>query len=282
MKKILFSLLSFGLSLGLCLTAAAHSYDLNARQVTTFSEIIADLRLVQVVFIGEMHGVAAHHSAQLQVIKALHDGGTQVSIGLEMFRQDGQEALDRWVAGDMDEFEFGGIFLQNWSNWHAYRDIFIFARDKKIPLRGLNIPREIVRQVAREGFDSLSDGQQNLLPLTSCNVSPEYRDFIRRSLQGHADNGSAFEHFCEAQILWDASMAEKVAEYLQQHPQRLVVVLAGNGHSWKHGIDEQLSRIGTYRTRVLLPEVPGRIDLLHIDSDDADYLLQGVELGPLH
>jgi uncharacterized iron-regulated protein len=216
------------------------------------------------------------------VIKALHENGADVSIGLEMFRQDGQDDLDRWVRGELDEFEFGEIFQRHWSNWHAYREIFSYARDQKIPLVGLNIPRDIVNQVARQGFASLSDAQRAELPLAACNISPEYRSFIRRALHGHADNEKDFEHFCEAQMLWDASMAQNLEGHLLQHPQRLVVVLAGNGHSWKHGIPEQLARRGSYTTRVLLPEVPGRIDRQHIDSDDADYLLQGVEVGPLH
>ncbi len=282
MKQIIFLISMFGLSLGMSLSAAAHSFDLNTQEITTFAEIVADLRQSRAVFVGEMHGEAGHHSAQLQVIKELHEGGAEVSIGLEMFRQDGQDALDRWVRGDLEELEFGEIFLQHWSNWHAYREIFIFAREEKIPLIGLNIPREIVSQVAREGFASLTDAQRAELPLAACNVSPEYRNFIRRALHGHSDNETDFEHFCEAQMLWDSSMAEKLEDYLQQQPQRLVVVLAGNGHSWKHGIPAQLKRRGDYRTRVLLPEVHGRIDRQHIDSDDADYLLQGVEQAPLH
>ncbi len=282
MKRITIGLLLLFSSFGMSISAAAHSFNLNTQDVTTFAEIVADLRQSQAVFVGEMHGETGHHSAQLQVIKALREGGGEVSIGLEMFRQDGQDALDRWVRGELDEFEFGEIFQQHWSNWHAYREIFIYARDEQIPLIGLNIPREFVNQVAREGFASLSEAQRAQLPIATCNVSPEYRKFIRRALHGHADNERDFEHFCEAQMLWDASMAKNLESYLVAQPQRVVVVLAGNGHSWKHGIPEQLARRGSYRTRVLLPEVHGRIDLQHIDSDDADYLLQGVEVGPLH
>lgn len=282
MKQIILLIILLGVNLGTSISAAAHSFNLTTQQVTTFAEIVADLQQSRAVFVGEMHGEAGHHSAQLQVIKKLHESGADVSIGLEMFRRDGQQALDRWVRGDLDEFEFGEIFLQHWSNWHAYRDIFLFAREEKIPLIGLNIPREIVSQVAREGFASLSDAQRAQLPLAACNVSPEYQKFIRRALQGHADNESNFGQFCEAQMLWDGSMAKNLEDYLQQHPQQIVVVLAGNGHSWKHGIPAQLKRRGDYRTRVLLPEVHGRIDRQHIDGDDADYLLQGVAQAPLH
>lgn len=282
MKPIIGHLLLLVLSLGLPTLAAAHSYDLNHKQATTLENIVADLQTVQAVFIGELHDRPAHHQAQLQVIQELHRAGVEVSIGLEMFRRDGQPALDRWIQGRTSEAAFEKIFNEHWSMWEQYRDIFFYAQKENIPLLGLNIPRELVNQVARKGFASLSDQQRAELPLAACNVSPQYREFIRRAMNGHGDNATDFEHFCEAQMLWDASMAMNIEEYLQQHPQRTVVVLAGNGHSWKHGIAEQLQRRGSFDTRVLLPEIPGYIDLQTIDGDDADYLLQGVEEPPLH
>ncbi|PLX94489.1 MAG: hypothetical protein C0619_02850 [Desulfuromonas sp.] len=260
----------------------AHSVDLNSQQVTSLEKIIADLSQVQAVFIGELHDRQAHHDAQLQVIRELHQSGADVSVGLEMFRQDGQSELDRWVAGEIDEPQFVTTFNEHWQDWPLYREIFVYARDEKIPLIGLNITREIVNQVARAGFASLSDRQREKLPFATCDVSPEYRAFIRRALGEHAGEGGNFENFCEAQLVWDMNMAKVIEDHLTQQPQRTVVVLAGSGHSWKHGIPEQLSRRGTYPYRVLLPEVPGHIDLRTIDSGDADYLLQGVDLAPLH
>ena len=83
--------------------AAAHSFDLNRLEVTTLEEMVADLSGVQAVFIGEIHDQASHHAAQLQVVRALHEAGVPVSIGLEMFREDGQAELDRWRAGELEE-----------------------------------------------------------------------------------------------------------------------------------------------------------------------------------
>ena len=262
--------------------AVGHSYDLNRLEVTTLEEMIEDLSGVQAVFIGETHEQASHHAAQLQVIRALHEGGVPVSIALEMFRQDGQADLDRWRGGELEEDEFREIFARHWSYWPVYREIFLYARDNRIPLVGLNIPRQLVKQVARSGFSSLNAEQRRDLPLSYCDVSPRYRAFMSRTLQGHPLEGTAFENFCEAQILWDASMAVKLEHYLLENPGRTVVVLAGNGHAWRHGIPEQLLRRNTFITRVLLPEIPGRIDRATTSADETDYLLEGVDLGPLH
>jgi uncharacterized iron-regulated protein len=278
--RLLLLLLSFTL-VGINYSSA-HTFDLNRLDVTTLDKMIVDLSGAQVVFIGETHDQVSHHAAQLQVIRELHEAGIPVSVGLEMFRQDGQVNLDRWIAGDMDEDSFKEVYVRHWGDWHLYRDIFIYARDNRIPLVGLNIPRQLVNQVARRGFDSLSAEQRKDLPLAYCNISPRYREFMTRTLQGHPLEGTAFEYFCEAQILWDASMALNLEEYLRENPQRTVVVLAGNGHAWKHGIPEQLLRSGEYRIRVLLPEIPGRVDRSTTSLDEADYLLEGIDLGPLH
>ncbi len=270
------------LSLAPVTYAFAHSYDLKKKEAVPLNNIIEDVQQVKAVFIGESHDQLAHHQAQLQLITALHEAGAEISIGLEMFRQDGQEDLNKWTDGKLNEIEFSKIFLQHWGRWSMYRDIFVYARDQKIPMIGLNISRDIVNQVARKGFSSLSAKQKSRLPLARCNISPEYRAFIRRAFGGHDIDQKAFENFCEAQMLWDAYMAKTLKDYLTANPKRIIVVLAGKGHSWKHGIPSQLDRLGDYSYRVLLPEVPGSTDLQTMNYDDADYLLMGVEQGPLH
>jgi uncharacterized iron-regulated protein len=77
-------------------------------------------------------------------------------------------------------------------------------------------------------------------------------------------------------------MAQTLLDYLVRHPDSTIVVLAGSGHAWKHGIPEQERRRQGVEMRVLLPEVPGRIDPGNITSTEADYLLLGVDEAPLH
>lgn len=282
MKTMVRTQLFLLLSLAFSSAAWGHIFDLKRQQETSLNLVLEDLAGVQTIFIGELHDRQAHHQAQLQLIRELHQAGVILSIGLEMFRQDGQEQLDQWIDGKIEEKKFAGIFEEHWSLWEQYREIFRYAREKAIPLVGLNIRRELVNQVARQGFASLSPEQRAELPIAGCNVNPAYRDFIRRAYNSHGENSSEFEHFCEAQMLWDASMAKHLHEYLQRNPQRVVVVLAGNGHSWKHGIPEQLGLLGSFSHRVLLPETLGHTDLQTIGFEDADYLLQGLDQGPLH
>ncbi|BCR05089.1 hypothetical protein DESUT3_21580 [Desulfuromonas versatilis] len=268
------------LFLGLCLllTWAApvfghpHILDTQSRQEVEFSELVDDLSNTRLVFIGELHDHDGHHQAQLEIIRTLHEAGVALAIGLEMFRSDSQDQLDLWVANHLTERKFKAIYEQNWSMWERYRDIFVYARDFEVPMVGLNISRDITRQVAEEGFASLSADQSQELKGIACNVDPAYMDYIRRAMGGHGNHGKSFVYFCEAQLVWDSIMAKNLAEYLEQNPERTIVVLAGSGHNWKYGIPSQLQEYHPYPYKVILPEIIGRVDRTNATATDADYL----------
>lgn len=251
-----------------------HLLELSSGQEISKELLFDDLAQAQFIFVGELHGHEGHHQMQLDIIRTLQERGAALAVGLEMFQQDYQGALDKWIAREMEEANFVRVYQQNWSMWPQYRPIFLFARERGIPMVGLNLPREITRQVSLYGFDSLSKEQRRDMEGISCRVDPAYMEFIRRALGGHGHNMQNFTYFCEAQLLWDAVMARNLLRYLEENPDRQVVVLAGSGHSWRHGIPFQLKQLGgeNISYRVVLPEVPGRIDRRDASAADADYL----------
>jgi uncharacterized iron-regulated protein len=242
-------------------------------QILSLADIIKDLKESQLVFVGETHTEQSHHLMQLQTIRALKKAGAPLAIGFEMFRRDSQSDLDRWVDGELSEKEFEKIYYKNWNYpYPLYRDIFQFARDQKIPMIGLNVPPEITKQVARKGFSSLTPEQRGDLPMVTCRVDPEYMAFVRRSLGMHGHGGMEFTKFCEAQLVWDTAMAWSLLRYLEKNPEATVVVVAGSGHSWKLGIPAQIQSRSTFPSRVILPEIPGRVDKENIALHEADYV----------
>lgn len=228
------------------------------------------------VFVGELHNKKSHHRVQLEVIKALYLSGKPVAIGVEMFKKDSQEALDKWVSGELNESEFSEVYHRNWGlPWNQYRDIFLYARENRIPVIGLNISRTVIRQVVKEGFSSLKPEQLSELPPgIECNVDKTYEDFIREALEEHGMEGMDFKNFCEAQMVWDNVMAHNAIEYLKSNPDRRMVVLAGSGHSWKRGIPAQVKRLSQYTFSVILPE-SDTIEAEEIGTKDADYVITG-------
>ena len=255
-------------------TVLAHPHILRATDRTEISgeELLQELASVQVVFIGELHDHAGHHQAQLSIIRALQKNSRPLAIGLEMFRKDSQTALDRWVGGGYSLNSFLKDFNDNWSMWEKYREIFEYAKQHKVKLVGLNIPREISSKVARQGFAALPEPERQALGNVQCLVNPEYGDFIRRAMGGHGGHGQQYLFFCEAQMLWDTMMARNLGDFLKGNPQYQVVVLAGSGHAWKFGIPRQLLEQMEVTYRVILPEIDERVSRMGITPDVADYL----------
>jgi len=250
-------------------------FDLGAGRSLTLAEALPDLRAKRILLVGEQHTAADHHRAQLQIIRALTEAGARVAIGLEMFRRDGQADLDRWTAGEMPAAEFEAVYARNWNYpWSAYSAIFEYARAHRIPMLGLNVPPEITRQVARNGFQSLSGTQRGELSDVTCSVDEEYMRYIREVFGAHAHGGN-FTFFCEAQMVWDTAMAVHTLDYLRAHPDATVVILTGVGHAQKGAVPRQLRlrAPAPVPTSVLLPELPGAIDRRTTDLQDADYLI---------
>jgi uncharacterized iron-regulated protein len=178
------------------------------------------------------------------------------------------------VQGNLPVEKFLVSYYDNWRMpWPLYQGIFLYARDHELPMRGLNIADGISKKIAAKGFGSLTAAERKQLPPgISCNVDPTYMEFIRRAYADHAGHrGKGFENFCEAQMVWDKSMAWHLMGYLRKNPDTTMVVLAGVGHAWKRGISEQLNEGVTYR--VVLPMIQDQVEGNRVTTADADYVL---------
>jgi uncharacterized iron-regulated protein len=262
------------ITLLLPVTAQAHPHIIDASDRTEISPdaLLEDLRRAQVIFLGELHDHIGHHSAQLSIIDALDDDERPLAIGLEMFRKDSQETLDRWTANDLPFLKFLSVYNDNWSMWEEYREIFMHARNEEIKMLGLNIPRSITNKVLRKGFQALPEEERQMLGNVQCVVTPTYSNYIRQAMGNYAGHGEQYLHFCEAQLLWDTMMARNLVDFLQQNPEYRVVVLAGSGHAWKFGIPTQMLEEAEISYRVLLPEMSSRVDRQSVSKEITDYL----------
>lgn len=266
-------LLLFALSLSGCSISTVMRVE--DREVIRVEKMIDEVRDTPLIFVGERHDAPSHHELQLDILKAMKRNGKRLAIGMEMFEESSQRALDAWSAGKVPEESFRKVFEYNWRNipWSLYRDIMIFARDNRIPILALNAPREIVRKVGQQGFSSLTSDELILLPEgITAEVSDKYISFISSSYAVHGRNAGSFRHLCEAQMLRNRVMARRITDYFVRHPQTSMVVLAGGGHAReKGGIPAELTRVLPYK--VILPPVP-MLTQATINTGDADYLLE--------
>ncbi len=272
----------FVAALAVTLLAASHAasapgvvFRVSNRAEIPLHEMVEDLKTARVVFMGEEHDNRAHHAAQLTVIQALAQAGAKVAVGLEMFRADAQADLDRWVAGRLGQRQLYEVYADNWARrlWPLYSDIFFYALQERIPLVGLNVPRALVAQVAREGFDALAREDKDALGVVQCDVDERYQQLIALVLGRKDQESEAFGRFCEAQVVWDTAMAQNALRFLEANPERVLVVLAGTFHAWKHGIPEQLRRLSPLLPyRVILPSSDKSFLRYDIVLQDADYV----------
>ncbi|NTW98887.1 MAG: ChaN family lipoprotein [Geobacteraceae bacterium] len=233
------------------------------------------LPVAYVIFVAEIHDDKKHHELQLDVIRSLRSKKIPLAIGLEMFQMDNQNFLDDWVAGRITEQDFTSIFARNWTyDWSLYRDIFIFARDNHIPMIALNIPKDIISKVVRQGFASLTPEELKSLPpgITSELNKPQ-TDLLRNTYQAifkRAANEKKLANFFEAQAVRNSGMASIIAGELKSHPGRKVVTLAGTWHAVRHGVPEFLPNIGS---KVIVPEIP-EFGVRNATLELADYLIE--------
>lgn len=209
--------------------------------------LIDKLAEKRVVFVGEQHDRYDHHLNQLAVIKGLFQRHPDLVIGLEFFQQPFQADLDAYIAGDIDEREFlkRSEYFSRWRyDYRLYRPIIRFAKENGIALIALNVPKELTEKVAKKGFAGLDEADKAQIPQDIDRDDAAYRSRIRQVFDHHPNaEEKNFEHFLDAQLLWDEGMAEQAAEYLRQHPDKRMVLLAGSGHlMYGQGIPKRLQR----------------------------------------
>ncbi len=205
------------------------------------AEVAQKLAKARLVFLGESHTSSEFHRVQLQVIRELKRAGRKVLVGLEMYPVAEQAALDLWNGGTLSEAEFveRSRWYRNWGyHWNYYRDIFLFCRDAKVPLHGVNVPRELVSDVRKKGFDALTAEQKALLPpkidVDDADHRRLFKAFFEESDSMHSASmpEAMWDGMFKAQCTWDAAMAWNAVAALKKtnDPNAVMVVLIGSGH----------------------------------------------------
>ncbi len=217
-----------------------------------FEKIVDELSSKRVVYVGETHTSIADHILQFRIIEALYKRNPNLAIGMEMFPSSSQQALDDYINGssNMDERTFlkKSRYFKVWRyDFRLFRAIFNFAKKNKIPVIGLNLNREIVSSIFKNGStDKLSPEQQKILPVDRKLDMDGYSDRLEGVHQMHMSgrHGSgSFAGFIQSQALWDETMAHNIHTYLQAHPKTNMVVLAGSQHTRKDsGIPPRVAR----------------------------------------
>lgn len=226
-------------------------------------ELFDQVERVQAVYVGETHDNPASHRLQLDILRHMFSANPgKVALAMEMFTPEQQPVLDRWSAGELAEKAFlkeVGWF-KNWRmNFALYRDLLVFCKDNHIPVLALNANKELQKKVGRVPFDQLSAEEQAQLPEMDLN-DPYQRAMAKAVFSDHQMGESMLDGFLRVQTLWDETMAQNVASYLQSvdKDHQLVVIAGGNHVRYGYGIPRRVFRripasyllIGSHELRV--------------------------------
>ncbi|WP_169309095.1 ChaN family lipoprotein [Desulforhopalus sp. IMCC35007] len=214
----------------------------STKELSSFTSIIEELLTKRVIYIGETHNSLADHQLQLRVIEALFHKDPNLAIGMEMFPTSSQQSLDEYTqAGSlMDEKTFlkKSDYFEVWRyDYRLFRNIMNFAKAHGLPVRGLNLDRQIVSEVYSLGHtDGLSDEIKESLVVDRNLDLPGYQERLSSvhdaHISGNHGKGTS-SGFIQAQALWDETMAANIAEFLQAHSDYRMVVIAGTQHTRK-------------------------------------------------
>lgn len=204
-------------------------------KLISMDELIARLSSASIIYVGEIHTSAQDHEVQLQILEKLARGGKCVELGMEMFPVSEQAILDRYVRGDMTEDEF--LKETRWDKvwgfpYPLYRGLIDFQKSRHLPVLGLNAPNEVVRKIAHKGLGSLTPAERSQVAREFHLDDPRNSTRLREQFMAHAkDHIKDFESFLEAQLAWEETMAQTLADNLEKLDGKCqIMVVIGKGH----------------------------------------------------
>ena len=216
------------------------------RQPITPQQLTAQLKGVDVVFLGEFHGNHASHWLQAQLQNLLYQQHPNQVLSMEQFNRDQQPILNRYLDG-----EIGEAYLVNeapaWDNYTAsYRPLVEFAKQHFLPVIAANAPADTVRCIGRQGeayLEKLTTEEASLIAQQPLQEVEGYRALFMNFMDGssHFDEGKANNSYL-AQLSRDNTMAESILKALQANPGAQVIHTNGAFHS-----DKALGTVGALK-----------------------------------
>jgi aminopeptidase N len=261
--------------------------DTRSGKMLSSQQLFAELAGADVVYVGEVHSSAEDHRVQLEVLRGLYAPHQALILGMEMFRRHHQGALNEYHDGllSLEGLAQAVHWSEEWGFPLAlYRTILTWAQERQVQIVGLNAPKEVVSNIARVGLAGLSPEERNRIARDFHLDDPDHQRYLREQYRGHLKESiKDFNTFFEAQLAWEETMAETLADVVRSlAPSQQVVVLIGKGHI-SNGVGvprlTQKRVQHAYKTVAPMPvNYPGSL----ADPDLADYvwITEPVESAP--
>lgn len=190
-----------------------------------------------VVYAGGTPGRPADQQARLEILKAMREArGPKIAVAFEALDIPLQPVLDDYAAGKINEEDFlrkTGWQKESDAGFAPYRPIFDFIIRNKLRALTLNVPKEMVSRIERNGPSGLNDEDKKFLP-AQVNISKhkKYLEFLKASFGGRSAAGAAgapaWDNYLAAVSSWNEGAGARIADFINANPGWSVLVAAGN------------------------------------------------------
>jgi len=247
--------------------------------LVTLDAIVNAMAANDAVFLGEQHDDPVTHAIEAELFRravATYSPQRKVALSMEMFERDVQIVLDEYLGGLITEQHFLSS-SRPWGNYKTdYRPLVELAKEKQLDVIAANAPRRYVNMVSRNGRDSLNalskQAKDWIAPLPYPEPSDAYKTKFNALMSGNSGDPAArmspnaSANLIHSQSLWDATMANSVANYLSKNKGALVVHLNGGFHTESRlGTIEQLMHYRP-KTKALVVTMQSEDDVTKFDQ----------------
>lgn len=195
---------------------------------TTYKDLLKAATGADVVLFGELHDNSIIHWLEYElaadVIKQ-----KPVILGAEMIETDNQQALDRYLACEINQKQLDSM-ARLWQNHKTdYKPLVDLAKENKLPFVATNVPRRYASQVYKKGLESLeslpSDEKAWIAPLPIAYDAslPGYKAMLEMG------GGHGGDNLPKAQAIKDATMGWFINKNVK--PGRTFIHYNGSYHS---------------------------------------------------
>lgn len=199
----------------------------------SYRKMLRKLRKSDVIFFGEFHNNPMSHWLQLEVTRALGEKRNLV-LGAEMFERDNEDALQRYLKGEIDQAGLDSL-ARLWKNFKTdYKPLVDYARANRIPFVSTNIPRRYASMVYRQGFEALEklpEKEKSRIAPLPIPYDAHLPGYVKMLDMMGGSHGA--ENFPKAQAIKDATMGYFIAQNMQEGS--LFIHYNGTYHSDNHG-----------------------------------------------
>lgn len=209
-----------------------------------------------VVLLGELHEQPVGQAFEGAFFEDLLGKAPKATAAMEFYERDQQAAVDDYLAGITDEAAFRTATRRPANDKSTGHWAMIQAsKAAKRPVIAANSPRRYVRLARTDGFDrlaGLSPEQRRLFAIPMEIPTGRYRDDFIAFMRGDDGEGSKsgagaetkapdekelerIEASFRSQSVWDATMAESVANAMNSQEAKPVVLVVGKFHVANQG-----------------------------------------------